>query len=214
MVPDKQLSKACQIATDNKLQPISSDQYLPSYASDFAKIGFYFLLNDYDPHDYLSCRLILLPLSWTGLNLNELYPIPKTNSTPQSPCNVLTLSRATACATFVRMAAREHRGSNLRRIFILDLAKVLTYGLFDMSYEGDYMEFKANDEPETKAEQLERERAVDEIKRWSWRDDECWIGDVLVAIVAGQAKYEDLPYCALQYDKEIKPKDSNVGMIV
>ena len=214
MVPDKQLSKACQIATDNKLQPISRDQYLPSYASDFAKIGFYFLLNDYDPHNYLSCRLILLPLSWTGLNLNELYPIPKIHSAPQLPCNILTLSRATACATFVRMAAREHQGSNLRRILILDLAKVLIYGLFDMTYEGDYMEFKANDEPETKAEQLERERAVEEIKRWSWRDDECWIGDVLVAIVAGQAKYEDLPYCTLQYDKEIKPKDSNVGRIV
>jgi hypothetical protein len=30
-----------------------------------------------------------------------------------------------------------------------------------MSYEGDYMEFKAHDEPETEAEQLERERAVD-----------------------------------------------------
>ena len=187
MVPDKQLSKACQIATDNKLQPISSDQYLPSYASDFAKIGFYFLLNDYDPHDYLSCRLILLPLSWTGLNLNELYPIPETHSTPQSPYNILTLSRATACATFVRMAAREHQGSSLRRILISDLTKVLIYGLFDMSYEGDYMEFKANDEPETKAEQLERERAVDEIKRWGWRDDECWIGNALVAIVAGQA---------------------------
>ena len=28
-----------------------------------------------------------------------------------------------------------------------------------------------------------------------------------MAIVAGQAKYEDLPYCALQYDGEIKPKD-------
>jgi hypothetical protein len=108
------------------------------------------------------------------------------------------------------MAVREHQGSSLRRILISDLTKVLIYGLFDMSYEGDYMEFKANDEPETKAEQLERERAVDEIKRWGWRDDECWIGDILVAIVAGQAKYEDLPYCALQCDKEIKPKDSNV----
>jgi hypothetical protein len=49
-------------------------------------------------------------------------------------------------------------------ILILDLAKVLTYGLFDMRYGGDYMEFKADDELETEAERLERERAVDEIK--------------------------------------------------
>jgi hypothetical protein len=95
------------------------------------------------------------------------------------------------------MAVRERRDSYLRHNLISDLSKVLTYGFFDMSYEGDYMEFKANDEPETEAEQLERERAVDEIKRWSLRDDEIWIRDALVAIVAGKAKYEDLPYCEL-----------------
>jgi hypothetical protein len=95
------------------------------------------------------------------------------------------------------MAAREHRGSDLRHKLISDLSKVLTYGFFDMSYEGDYMEFKADDEPETEAERLERERAVKEIQRWNWRDDEIWVGDALVAIVAGKAKYEDLPYCEL-----------------
>jgi hypothetical protein len=93
------------------------------------------------------------------------------------------------------MAAREARGSDLRHKLISDLSNVLTYGLFDMSYDGDYMEFKADDEPETEAERLERERAVKEIQRWSWRDDEFWIRDALMAIVAGKAKYEDLPYC-------------------
>jgi hypothetical protein len=73
-----------------------------------------------------------------------------------------------------------------------------------MSYEGDYTEFKADDEPEMEAERLERERAVDEIKQWSWRDDECRIGNALVTIVAGQAKYGYLPYCALQYDRKIQ----------
>jgi len=95
------------------------------------------------------------------------------------------------------MAAREHRGSFLRQKLISDLSNVLAYGLFDMTYEGDYMEFKADDEPETEAEKLERERAVDEIRRWSWRDDEIWIGDALVTIVAGKARYQDLPYCKL-----------------
>jgi hypothetical protein len=87
------------------------------------------------------------------------------------------------------MAAREHRGTSPRQIY---LCKVITYGLFDMSYEGDYMEFKADDKPETEAEQLKRENAVDEIRRWSWRLDEIWIGEALVAI-AGKAKYEDPP---------------------
>lgn len=116
---------------------------------------------------------------------------------PPSPCNALTMSRATTSATFVRMIAREHRRSDLRHKLISDLAKVITYGFFDMSYEGNYMEFKADDEPETEAEQSERERAVHEIQQWSWRDDEIWIGDALVAIVAGKARYEDLPSCEL-----------------
>ncbi|KAI9790625.1 MAG: hypothetical protein M1816_004958 [Peltula sp. TS41687] len=194
LVPDMQLSRACQIATAKRLRLVRRDQYLPSYASDFANVGFYFLLNDYSPHDYLSRRLILLPMSWTGLNSDELSLIPVTGDTPPPPGNVLTVSRAATCAAFVRMAAREHRGNDARGIHISDLSKVLTYGLFDMSYEGDYMEFKADDEPETEAERLERERAVDEIRRWSWRDDESWIGDALKVIVVGKAKYEDLPY--------------------
>ena len=150
MVPDKQLLRAYQIATDNRLQPISRDEYLLSYASDFTDVGFYFLLNNYNPHNYLSRRLILLPLSWAGFNLDELSLIPKTRSTPQSPCNVPTLSRAAACATFVRMVAREHRGSNLRHTLILDLAKVLTYGLFNMTYKGDYMELRPMTNPKRK----------------------------------------------------------------
>ena len=194
LVPDEQLSRACQIATNNRLRPVNKDRYLPSYASDFANVGFYFLLNDYDLHSYRSCRLILLPLSWTGLGSDDLYPIPITGDGPSSPGNVLTVSRAATCATLVRMAAREPRGNSLRRKLITDLSIILTYGLFDMSYEGDYMEFKPDDEPETEAEQLEMERAVDEIRQWSWRDEESWIGDLLVAIVAGKAKYEDLPY--------------------
>jgi hypothetical protein len=62
-----------------------------------------------------------------------------------------------------------------------------------MSYEGDYMEFPSNDQPETKEETLEREMAIEEINRWSWRDNELWIRDALATIVSGKARYEDLP---------------------
>jgi hypothetical protein len=34
------------------------------------------------------------------------------------------------------------------------------------------MEFKADNEPETEVERLERERAINEIQRWNWRDNE------------------------------------------
>jgi hypothetical protein len=125
-----------------------------------------------------------------------------TDGTPPSPYNVLTVSRAATCAAYVRMVACERRGSYLRRTLISDLATVLICGLFDITYEGDYMEHKSDDEPETEAEKLERERAVDEVKSWSWRKDETWIGDALVAIVAGKARYEDLPYCGEVGERE------------
>jgi hypothetical protein len=91
------------------------------------------------------------------------------------------------------MAARERRGSLLRRSLLGDLCHVLTYSLFDMSYEGDYMEFPPDDQPETEEEALERGMAIDEINRWNWRDNELWIRDALTAIISGKAKYGDLP---------------------
>jgi len=175
---------------------------LPSYASDFTNVGFYFLLNEYDPHDYFSSRLILLPLSWTDLTPDELYPIPTTDDALPSPYDILTVSRAATCAAYVRMVAREGRGSDLRCTLIEDLSKVLISGLFDITYEGDYMELKSDDEPETDVEKLERERAVDEVKLWGWRKDETWIGDALVALVAGKARYDDLPYCGEVGERE------------
>ncbi|KAG9228108.1 hypothetical protein BJ875DRAFT_390104, partial [Amylocarpus encephaloides] len=70
---------------------------------------------------------------------------------------------------------------------------VLTYSLFDMSYDGDYVEFQPNDQPLTEKEILEKTKAVSEIRGWILIKDDEWIKDALVQIVSEEARYEDMP---------------------
>jgi hypothetical protein len=140
-------------------------------------------------------RLVFLPISWTGITPDELVPISvKDSSQPTLPSSVWTVPLPTACAAFVRIAAREKRGSLLRTKIIERLASVIGYGLFDMSYEGDYMEFLPNDQPLSDQEKLEIENALVEMNKWDFRKEEEWIRDILIQIVTGKKTYDDLPY--------------------
>ncbi len=71
---------------------------------------------------------------------------------------------------------------------------MIGYSLFDMSYEGAYMEILPNDQPLSDEERLEIEKAATEIKEWAIREDEEWIRDLLVEIITGKKTYYDLPY--------------------
>jgi hypothetical protein len=85
---------------------------------------------------------------------------------PLNPSTAVTLSLSlsAACAALIRLTAREQRDSSLRLKLIADIASIVGYGLFDMSYEGDYMTFKADDEPEPEAARAEKEGALQRIK--------------------------------------------------
>ena len=132
-------------------------------------------------------------MSWTGIYPDELVLIPVPNNQPPPPYTVWTVPLPAVCAAFVRMVARERQGSQLRFRLIADLCNVLTYSLFDMSYEGDYMEFPPDDQPLTEKEISEITKAVSEIRGWILRKDDEWIKDALVKIVSGEARYADLP---------------------
>ncbi|KAK0727587.1 hypothetical protein B0T26DRAFT_672232 [Lasiosphaeria miniovina] len=80
------------------------------------------------------------------ISCDELVPIMVDNGLqPTLPNTVRTVPLPVACAAFVRMAAREKRASRLRTRIFEQLSSVITHSLFDMSYEGDYMEFPPND---------------------------------------------------------------------
>ncbi|KAM4056552.1 Glycosyl transferase, family 25 [Hirsutella rhossiliensis] len=75
-----------------------------------------------------------------------------------------------------------------------DESPAIAYRLFDMSYEGDYVELPSNDEPLSDKELEEMEKALEEIRSWVWRNDEEWMGEALLQVVAGKARYDDLPH--------------------
>jgi len=94
----------------------------------------------------------------------------------------------------MRIIAGEKRGSRLRVDVVAGLASVVTYNLFDMSYDGDYMEYPPNDQPLSDQEILEIENAVAELKRWSFREDEEWMRKFLIEVMMGENDYDKIPY--------------------
>ena len=134
-------------------------------------------------------------MSWAGITRDELIPISADEgSEPTLPCTVWTIPLPAACAAFVHIAIRERHGSRLRTGLIEGLGSVITYSLFDMSYEGQYMELPPNDQSLSDKEILEIENAVGEMNRWVLRNDQEWIRETLIQIVTGKKPYHDLPY--------------------
>ncbi len=136
-------------------------------------------------------------MSWAGITRDELVPIPADNSplvTPLPAGSAWTIPLPAACAAFVRLISREERGS-LRRLDIIEgLSSVIGESLFDMSYEGDYMEFLPNDQPLSDEEMVEIDNAVAEMNRWPFRKEEEWIREILIQVVRGEKIYNDIPY--------------------
>lgn len=107
------------------------------------------------------------------------------------PVSVFTTQPAPLAASFVRLISRVHFSDPMNRHVKHDLRQLVTYLLFDMSYEGDYMEFG-----EEIQEDIDREIncALESFRKWEgWRDDEIWIADALEAIIQGQGDYDHLP---------------------
>lgn len=133
-------------------------------------------------------------MSWTGITADEVVPILVDDGLhPKLPPSARTVPLPAACAAFARIAAREKRTSRLRGAIIEQLSSVIGESLFDMSYEGDYMEIVPNDQPLSEDEKLEIANAVKEIKSWPFREDEEWIKDILVDIYTGKQTYWDFP---------------------
>ncbi|KAI9656987.1 MAG: hypothetical protein M1829_000360 [Trizodia sp. TS-e1964] len=212
LVPDEQLQTARILAAGLGFYPADEKSLQPSYASEFSGLALRFIIDETASNPLaqrLHCRrLILVPLSWPGIFPAELVPIcaPEVPGSAL-PCTVWTVPLPAACAAFVRTLAKETRSSPSRALIIEDLSSVVTYSLFDMSYEGAYMDFPANDVPFSDEEILEIENAVRAIESWHFRKDEEWIRKALILTITGKTRYEDLPY------REIKHSFSSASSI-
>ncbi|KPM36287.1 hypothetical protein AK830_g10287 [Neonectria ditissima] len=197
LIPDDQLQTARDITTELGFHPADKQQLKPVYASEFCDLGSRYIINEHDSGELRygprQQRLVLLPLSWTGIDRHELAPTSACDI--KLPCTVWTVPISVACTAFLRLAAREKRGSFARTNIIDGLASVIAYAFFNMSYEGDYMEFPEDAEPLSGRELSELDNAVREIQSWEFRPDEEWMKKAMIEVVSGKARYEDLPHC-------------------
>jgi len=152
-----------------------------------------------------ECRLAFLPLSWTGITLDDVVPILEDDGlSPPLPPSTLTVPLPAACAALARIAARQGCSQNLRMIVLEQLSGIVTYSLFDMSYEGNYMDIPPNSQPLSDAEVLEIEQAVAVVQGWKMREGEEWIKDTLVDIFRGKKYYFDFPRNMAETDGTVK----------
>ena len=181
------------------MYPTDTNALRPVYASEFSNLAVRYLIDDStrDPPNKGPARrrLVFLPMSWAGITRDELIPISANEgSQPTLPHNVWTVPLPAACAAFVHIATCERRGSRLRAGLIEGLCSVIIYSLFDMSYEGQYLELPPNDQPLSDKENLEIENAIGEMNRWILRNDQEWIRETLIQMVTGKKRFRDLPY--------------------
>lgn len=189
MVPDQQLSATCEIAASLGIRPESPESMRFAYSSEFSGLGVRYNIDDatYESkgHDRWK-RLVILPLSWSGLSLHDLEPatIQGSASSKRVYC-IWTVPLAVACTAMVRIICAESRTSSLRWSLKDDLFALLSYNLYDTSYEGDYEEVEGNEIPLSESEFLEHETAGARIKTWEMRNGEEWIRENLIKFVSG-----------------------------
>ncbi|KAG5812433.1 hypothetical protein H9Q74_010738 [Fusarium xylarioides] len=188
LIPDEQINHARHIAATTGLR---DDKGPPSYMVEYAQKGCRYVFGE------SSHKFNLVPISWTGIRQNELLAV----DSPQLPCPLWTVPIPAFCAAYLRIIMQDHVGSTVRLMANADLASVIGYSMFDMSYEGDYMltpedlEHLDDAEKEKMAEKdaLEMENALSSIKQWEFTKETEWARDMILQLVSGKLSYYDLP---------------------
>jgi hypothetical protein len=195
-VPDDQLKITREITAGLGFEAIRLESLKPRYASEYLNIGDRYIINDVEEgRNHTTAkykRLLLLPMSWAGIRDDEIVPCDRSDL--GIPCKVWTIPLPATCATLLRLSAKENLGSSFRSSLRWKLTSAIAYGLFDMSYEGDYQEHPDPDEPFSAEEQAEMDSAIVQIRGWAWRSDEEWLREALIQAVTGEITYDDLPH--------------------
>ncbi|KAH6605059.1 hypothetical protein Trco_006766 [Trichoderma cornu-damae] len=191
------LPHATRIAASLGYYPESTESLPVAYASESPGLGVRYNIDDETKkslgHDCFR-RLVLLPLSWSGLNFHDLEPIEiRYSGMPGHTYNIWTVPLAATCTAMVRLICAETRKSFLRHQLRADLATLIVFNFCDTSYEGDYEEMIGNEVPLSESELLEIENAVARIESWEMRDGEEWIRESLIKLASGTMTENELP---------------------
>lgn len=129
-------------------------------------------------------------MSYTGITMHEVVPILEADGLrPPLPPSTLTIPLPAACAALARIAARPECSMCLQFQLLDHISGIVTYSLFDMSYEGNYMEILPNSVSLSDAEVLEIEQAIATVQGWKLRQEDQWVKDTLVDIFRRKKDY-------------------------
>lgn len=182
------MESACQLAKENGFRSIESNSLVRNVYGDYDAVAHHFA----NGKTYMN----LYPASYAGFHADELSLISFQMNRASQPVPVYVAKRVPLIACYVRKLSSIRFGDMSRTILHYNLSSIIAYGLFDMSYEGDYMSLDfSQEEMETSVAS-----ALEQYRKWEgWRDDEIWIADAMEWIIQGKARYEYLP-CKSQYN--------------
>lgn len=137
--------------------------------------------------------LILVPLSWTGISVEDTEPLPADDLPFQiklsRPLRIRTVPLHITCAAFVRILSAEPKDWPGRWRILSDLTAIIGYNFFDMTYEGHYAEY----EKVTEKDVEEMQAAVSAINSWEYPARDYWIKDAILKAMTGEIGYPELP---------------------
>jgi hypothetical protein len=187
-VSDNRLDDACAVACRAGLLPLDEATLPPVFLSEYVPEAARFADAEAplkQGHFSERPRLGLLPMSYAGLTMDDVVRVPGAS-------NYYTVPLPAACAALIRVAMKQRHLLHLRADYISDIAGLIGYNLFDMSYEGDYLDIPGNEVPLSSAELAEIDEAVRQIRSWRFRPSEQWMQDLLVRVVTMKADYEEI----------------------
>ncbi|MCJ1351077.1 MAG: hypothetical protein MMC33_001059 [Icmadophila ericetorum] len=181
LVDDDFIEAACLLTEEQGFPPTESIPILIRCHGKYETIARHF--------GRFRQRVNLFPRFFAGFRANEmcLAPLNLSDAYP----SVLIAKPAPIVASLVRLISQVHFTDPMSSILRHDLCMMISYSLFDMSYEGSYIVL--DEESEDDVEQ-QRRQTVKRNQTWEgWRGDEVWIADAVQAIIQGNGNYDFLP---------------------
>jgi hypothetical protein len=141
---------------------------------------------------YTCPLLFLVPLSWTGISVEDTEPLPADDlpfrTRLSRPFRIRTVPLHITCAAFVRIISAESKDATDRLCTLVDLESLLACNFF-VTYEGNYAEDEKPDERDEK----DMQAAVSAINSWDYPARDYWIKDAILKAMTGEISYYDLP---------------------
>ncbi|KAH6884175.1 hypothetical protein B0T10DRAFT_463058 [Thelonectria olida] len=142
-----------------------------AYTSDFSKVGSRYEI-DCDPGSpvsYRSLTLVILPLSWTGIDRNELIQLEESET--NLPCTVWTMTFPSLCMALGRMYEDAEFGTSLGQGLLDDLTRLI----------GKKFLWGANDEGIS--EMRKADVVIRQFDSWTYRSGEGKLKELFVQMV-------------------------------